>query len=205
MFNVVKSPAPTGPINYTHFEIADQVKRDFHYKCYLCEESVARHLEIDHFYPASVFEEKKHDWYNLFSSCTKCNKIKSAAFNATPESEILNCCTEDIEQAMVLRYNIIDASIAITGRADTKVANTIDLLNHIHNGIGTSSHSFLYLRETIAEALSDLRKVIDAYYTFPSATNKQRIAELISRKATFTAIKRSLIIDYNPEFTELFD
>jgi HNH endonuclease len=206
MFNVAKSPAPAGTIDYTDFTIADSVKKDFHYKCYLCEENVAKHLEIDHFFPKSEFLEKENDWHNLFSGCSKCNKIKSTAFNTTHHNYILNCCTEDVDNAIALRYNVVDGSVAILPtREDVSSINTAELLNRIHNGHNTTSKSYIYLRESIAQQLADLRKQIDDYHIYPSEENKNRIAALISRKAAYMAIKRSLIKDYNPEFAALFD
>jgi HNH endonuclease len=206
MFNVAKSPAPAGAIDYTDFAIADSVKKDFHYKCYLCEEAGARHLQIDHFFPKSVFAELTHQWDNLFSGCTKCNQIKSSVFNSTPGTHILNCCTEDVEATITLRYNLTDNSVTITADDQAgKKKNTIDLLNRIHNGVGTGSMSYFYLRDAVANELARLRKKIDDYADYPSEENKEKIKALLSRKSAFTAIKRTLVNDYNPEFTALFD
>jgi uncharacterized protein (TIGR02646 family) len=206
MFTVAKSPAPTGTINYTDFVIANSVKKDFHYKCYLCEEANARHLEIDHFFPKSHFPEQMHEWDNLFSGCSKCNKIKSSAFNTSAINQILNCCIEDVEVGVSLRYNLETGTIIITSsQQDEKAQNTIDLLNRIHNGVGTTSMSYFYLQDAIANELSNLRKQIDDYSDYPSEENKEKIRKLVSRKASFMAIKRTLISDFNPELIELFD
>jgi HNH endonuclease len=206
MFNVAKSPAPAGTIDYTDFAIADKVKKDFHYKCYLCEEASARHLEIDHFFPKSLFPEQTHYWDNLFSGCSKCNKIKSSVFNTDPGKHILNCCTEDVEAAITLRYNLFDSSVTIiANEEEDKKINTFDLLNRIYNGVGTSSMSYFYLRDAVASQLAELRKKVDDYRDYPSVENKQKIKDFLSRKSAFTAIKRTLINDFNPEFTELFD
>lgn len=207
MFTVTKSPIPIGVVNYTDFDIANQVKKDFYYKCYLCEENVAKHLEIDHFFPKKEFPEKEYDWHNLFSGCSKCNKIKSAAFNTSPHNYILNCCTEDVDSSITLRYSAVDGTVFIIAtQADAATTSTVELLNRIHNGgLKTTSKSYIYLRESIAQHLADLRKQIDDYYNYPSEENKNRIAVLVSRKAAYMAIKRTLIRDYNPEFTILFD
>ena len=103
MFNVVKSPVPSGNFKYTDQHIIDLVKADFFYKCYLCEEKIPRHLEVEHFYPQKYFPHLENDWTNLLCICEKCNKIRRKNINTTNENEVLDCCTADVENMILLK------------------------------------------------------------------------------------------------------
>lgn len=70
--------------------VYDQIKADFHEKCYLCENNELTSIQIEHFEPHKNDLAKKYDWNNLFYSCGHCNNIKGAGF-----WPLLNCTDAD--------------------------------------------------------------------------------------------------------------
>lgn len=73
----------TGPVY-------QQIKADFHEKCYLCEDNEITAIQIEHFEPHKNDLAKKYDWNNLFYSCGHCNNTKGAGF-----WPLLNCTNPD--------------------------------------------------------------------------------------------------------------
>lgn len=164
MFNVVKSPAPQGDFLYNDVIVVELIRQDFFDKCYLCEEKTPRHLEVEHFYPLSYFPHLKNDWNYLLCICNKCNKIRPKNINTTDENEVLDCCTTDVENLILLKFNNSDSSISFTGaNGNIIITNTIKLLQRIHNGIDTASNSYIDLRKLIAQELAELEDEINSF------------------------------------------
>jgi uncharacterized protein (TIGR02646 family) len=79
--------------------VSDQLKNDFHNKCYLCED-MPQTIETEHFKPVKEYQDLRLDWENLFYSCRTCNKRKLAKFD-----DILDCTKiKDID--CLIRYDI---------------------------------------------------------------------------------------------------
>lgn len=206
MFNVQKSPAPTGHFRYNDHSVQRQVKDDFFGKCYLCEEKTPRHLEVEHFYPQAYYPHLVHDWNNLLCICEKCNKIRPKQINTHSGNEVLNCCEEDVESLIRLRYLAKEQAVQFGTASNAKVEQTIDLLQRIHNGLGTQSKSYVDLRKLIAQELSKLEDDINNWMEYDlEKPFKEKIKSRLSRRSAFTAIKRTYISDNYPEFIELFD
>jgi hypothetical protein len=161
MFNVSKSAAPSSPFSYHDPAIVALVRKDFYDKCYLCEEKVPRHLEVEHFYPQAFYPHLEK----------RCNKIRPKKINTSNEDEVLNCIEDDVESLIGLRFDEANNSIEIsTNTGSQKVQNTLALLNRIHNGFSTASLSFLDLRKLIAEELAELEAEI---YFFENRFSKK--------------------------------
>ncbi len=207
MFNVVKSIAPRTDFSYHDNDVVALVKADFFDKCYLCEEKTPRHLEVEHFYPQAYYPHQINDWNNLLCICEKCNKIRPKKINTTATDEVLNCCTEDVEAAITLRYRETNSTLEIvSNNVSAKTQNTANLLNKIHNGIGSLSLSFVDLRKLMTEELAELLVEIEYFETTILKTVfRERIKKRLSRASCFTAVKRTFIKDKHPELTFLFD
>jgi hypothetical protein len=206
MFNVIKSTAPSGAYRYNDVAIVQTIKNDFFEKCYLCEEKTPRHLQVEHFYPQVFYPHLIHHWDNLLCICEKCNTIRPKQINTNSEDEVLNCCEDDVEQLIKLRYLAKEKSVEIGGPTEKKVQQTIELLDRIHNGKDSKSNSFVDLRKLIAQELAKLEDDINNFTDYQlERPFKDKIKQRLSRKSAFMAIKRTYINDFNPEFTELFD
>lgn len=56
--------------------IKNALNKMSHYKCAYCEtilDSSGNYMEIEHFYPKSLYPDKVVDWDNLLPSCKRCN------------------------------------------------------------------------------------------------------------------------------------
>lgn len=207
MFNVTKSAAPAEPFAYNDPAVVALVRNDFHDKCYLCEEKALRHLEVEHFYPQAYYPHLTNDWDNLLCICEKCNKIRPKAINTDDKNEVLNCWVDDVETAITLRYNEAGDNVEIQSNAlSVKTINTIDLLHRIHNGINTTSNSYVDLRRLIAEELGKLVEAIGYFETTVlKRAFREKIKAQLSRTSCFSAVKRTFIRDRHPSFVPLFD
>ena len=77
-----------------------QIEKDFHEKCYLCEDNEVTSINIDHFEPHRNDLAKKYDWKNLFYSCGHCNNIKGAVW------PLLNCtdAADQVWESIEIRF-----------------------------------------------------------------------------------------------------
>lgn len=207
MFNVTKSSPPAEPFAYNDPAVVALVRNDFHDKCYLCEEKPLRHLEVEHFYPQAYYPHLVNNWYNLLCICEKCNKIRPKEINTKNENEVLNCWADDVETAITLRYDETADIVEIKPNDHSvKTANTTELLQKIHNGLKTTSLSYVDLRRLIAEELAELSKEIEYFETTVlKSVFKARISKRLSRTACFSAIKRTFIQEKHPTLINLLN
>lgn len=207
MFNVKKSEKPLGNFKYNDERIVASVKEDFFYKCYLCEEKTPRHLEVEHFYPQAYFNDKIHDWDNLICICEKCNKIRPKKINTDNTNSVLNPCTDKVETLIHLKYNTSDYSIIISSpETSSIIQKSIDLLDKIHNGIATTSSSYVDLRKLIAEEIAALEDDINNLNTYLiEKPFKEKIKRRLTRQSPFFAIKKTYILENIPELKMLIE
>ncbi|MEY2829597.1 MAG: hypothetical protein RIQ33_1455 [Bacteroidota bacterium] len=209
MFRVVKSNPPRKNFNYNDADIVELVQKDFHLKCYLCEEQIPRHLEVEHFFPQVHFPHLINDWANLICICGKCNKIRPKNINKIG-NEVLNPCVDEVDKNIELSIDFIADKILITAHnTENKTTNTVTLLDRIHNGTNSTSPSYKHLQIEIKKNLSEFEQLIANYYgTINQEGNKNLMKEKLSVKSPFTAFKRWYILNnekYRLDFEELFD
>mgnify|MGYP003626829360 CR=1 FL=1 len=67
-------------IRYKHDDIRQILFNRKRTKCSFCETfpTETGFLEVEHFYPKSIYPEKAFDWLNLLPSCKRCNLKKSS-------------------------------------------------------------------------------------------------------------------------------
>jgi len=185
---------------YNDKEVKESLKRDFHKKCYLCEE-VTRHFEPDHFYPQKYYAHLVNDYSNLFYICQKCNKVKPKIVNTHSENEMLNCCEVDVEKYIKLKLNSKECRIEIskimtTTNLDKQINYTIEVLDRIYNGENSKSDSCEDLRDEIEDTIASFRKKLDKY-----GTNKlkrailEEIEEDLNIVSSYSTFKRWIIRD----------
>jgi len=199
MINIKKRKPPRTVFKYTDRDIREIVRDDFFQLCYLCEEYVPIHFEIDHFFPQNNFPIKENDWDNLFYSCEKCNSIRPKDIN-TIGKRVLNNCVHNIENIISLKYNETTKRIDIKGNnRNLNTKNTIELLHKIYNGIGSNSPSHVYRQEEIESVIESFKEVLDKYKKSKIKNAfKQEIIERISKKtksekSAYVSFKRALI------------
>ncbi|SFV67649.1 Protein containing HNH endonuclease domain [hydrothermal vent metagenome] len=199
---MVKVERKENPIftKYNEENVAKSLKLDFNKKCYLCEE-VTRHFEVDHFYPQTSYFHLINDYSNLFYCCQKCNKVKPKKINTCSDNEVLNCCEVNVEVYIKLKLNIKECKIEVTQILsdkilDTKITNTIKLLNRIYNGEDSASNSCEDLRDEITEAVASFRKKLDKYRkTKLKRAIIEEIKEDLDKSSSYSTFKRWIIRD----------
>jgi len=223
MINILKSNKPLNIFNYNDEVIVKQIKTDFFYLCYTCEGYYPRSFEIDHFYPQSYFPLKKNNWDNLFLICSKCNKTKIKNINTIQinkkneliNEEILNCCVDDVENNIILNYDLIKNSIEIKIlNSDIKTINTKKLLERIYEGKSSNSRDYIELKKEIRNKIIYFNKLLDKYNSCKIEKVKNNIAKIIKNSLEkkynlnenidynlvgFLSFKRQ-IIKNNPKF-----
>lgn len=83
--------------SYSESDVVQQLLKDFHNKCYICEMKELQDPQIEHLVPHKngKYKDRKFDWGNLFLSCGHCNGVKN---QSKYEEGILDCCKEDPEK-----------------------------------------------------------------------------------------------------------
>lgn len=209
MFNVTKSAAPAIPFTYQDELVVQKIKNDFFDKCYLCEEKVPRHLEVEHFFPQVHYPLLINDWNNLISICEKCNKIRPKNVNCAGH-EVYHPCNHDVDNFIKLKFNSKqEVEITIVDLTNPLNTNTKALLDRIHNGTNTKSLSYKDLRKLIMNEIGDFELAIENYYnTNIKDGYRVLIEKSLSKKSAFTAFKRWMVRDdakLSAEFLGLFD
>jgi len=170
MIFIEKSAKPNFIVKYKESETRKKIKTDFFDICYLCERNASMDWTIDHFLPQEPHLKLANEWTNLYFCCSKCNGIKSNSYNNLPDTNILDCCkkTEANLIELEIDYNTRKVKIETTNldkNLEQKVENTIDLLEKIYNGEGTTSPFHEDLQKEIIARVAVLVDIIEEFKT----------------------------------------
>lgn len=96
--------------SYEEKDVVQQLKHDFHNKCYICELGNLTDPQVEHLLPHynRRLKERVFDWNNLFYACPHCNSVKN---NRIYDEKILNCCMEDPE--LVISHIFVEGHVKI--------------------------------------------------------------------------------------------
>ncbi len=182
---------------YRSGPVYEQIKSDFHGKCYLCEDNEITSIQIEHFEPHKGEIDKKYDWNNLFFSCGHCNNLKGAQF-----WPLLNCTDpeDDVWESIEIRFTAYPkATVEIIGHPpqgkEQQCENTQKLLNKTLNGINTTSmkkDEAAIIRRKMLRIHNDLAKRIEA-------GDEDSLKELLSNNAPFTGVQRWTLRNEYPD------
>jgi len=210
MVNYTKTqPAPTSLARekvkksgkYNEEDVLEQLKNDFHNKCYICEDKGPSSINVEHFQPHynGKLLDLKFDWNNLFFACEHCNKTKGAKaiFNnildcTNPEHDVLNW----VSCKMKL---FPKEEVYVTAHyAGEIVDNTVELLKQVYNGTTPQKQmESENLRDKIYSELKRFQQALDLYYYTFEEEEKQMAKRIIKRglkiQAPFTAFKYWII------------
>lgn len=119
--------------NYNIPAVREQLRKDFHNKCYLCGTPTVDGFEIEHLLPHHGGEDKarKSDWDNLFMSCSNCNGIKKDHY----DDQLIDCCREDPEKLICHRIDRgrITVSARKTAPDQLRAEKTAELIEKCFN------------------------------------------------------------------------
>lgn len=198
--------------NYKCGDVEDRLQRDFHHKCYLCEEKYISSINVEHRVPhRGVNRDLMFDWNNLFWSCGHCNSTKSIKYE-----NILDCTDDSISIVDLLIHGFEHWS---TMKVEVKslknepaVNETASLLNEIYNG--TTNHKNKEadnLRIKLKNEIDNFSKLYEDYFfnnETPGVTKetlKIQIAYSLSFASAFAAFKIWIIKNNNRLYEEFCD
>jgi uncharacterized protein (TIGR02646 family) len=182
--------------NYRQAAVIQQLKDDFHGKCYLCE-ARAHDFHVEHFKPhRNKNLNLMFGWENLFLGCGYCNGIKLAQ---AEYDELLNCTIEATHVEEQIHCEIEnwgtskEFKVIVKATNDTPQAKaTAKLLNSIFSGttplkkIGTENLLF-HLKKDYTLFM----KLIDKY--LETGANVAEIKAELASDSEYTAFKRAFI------------
>ncbi len=195
MIRVYKSP--NSPISlekqtgeqYNNEDVKDQLVKDQHCKCYLCEQNTGKDFEIEHLTPQNSDINRIKEWNNLLLSCPYCNRKKSDRFN------IINPILKNIED--IIEQRIVENHISLSSSEEDHETNqTVILLNRIYNGTNN-------IRATKSELLfKDVQREINLFMGWllnykqnPSPENKGILTDSLKVDKEFLGFKYWIIKD----------
>lgn len=207
MFKVSKSARPMdwNTKDYKDPVVVRQLKKDFHGKCYICEQKHFPNLNVEHFIPHLDDEQLKLDWNNLYYACSRCNSIKNKYYD-----NMLDCCNQEhlVESWINVYYRMPDEDIEVVNTCPRgnsfyeKSENSKELIakcfNNANSGIQEVSKE--NLREKIIEVHSDfldLRreffKEIDNWQNEAKIEKADNIKHRLKSHYAFSAILRGYL------------
>ena len=200
-------PAPNISNTHNSQEILDKLEKDFHNKCYICEEKEPKDINIEHFISHQGDNQLRLDWNNLFLSCRHCNDIKSTKFD-----NLLNCTTLSDYVDTAIHYYCTpmpkEKPIFKILIPSDKADKTKELLEKCFNGEHTPQKILegSNLRSSLLKELRVFQNLLFDYYE--NQNNEYfliKIKEHLSNRSAFTAFKRWIIRDnkaLNQEFQQ---
>ncbi len=198
--------------NYRCEGVLEQLKADFHNKCYLCEEYAPSSINIEHFVPHENNRDLMFDWQNLFFACSHCNNTKLAQFK-----NILNCCDKNHMILDWIKFEIKPypkEKVKITALLDNEIViNTVNLLMLIYNGKQTENKiaESENIREKLVGEVAEFGELLRKYFFDLGISEdekehyRSKIRKMLSIKSPFTAFKVWIIKEnevLNKEFSQ---
>ncbi len=194
---------------YRQAIVTNALHKEFHGKCYICEDKTPTTLNTEHFKPhKNNNRDLEFDWYNLYLACGHCNNIKSAKFDDILDCMDVNDDVENTIQYKAFPFPKTEIEIIPLNNND-RVISTSELLDNIYNGTTTlKTLESDNLKEKIVKELVSLQNALIEYYYNSNDEDykndvRNKIKNLVSRKSSFSAFKRWIILS-NPTYKSDF-
>ncbi len=198
---------------YNCGDVLTRLKEDFKNKCYICEYKEPISINIEHFRPHKKDKNLMFDWDNLFLACAHCNNIKLDKYE-----NMLDCTNISHQIETKFKYSLSlfpfeDVVIEALDNAPETIT-TKNLLLAVYNG--TTQMKILEannLKNKLIDELAVFSRCVINYFkdVYDDDDHQHFFREIkahLSRKSSFTAFKRSIILN-NPklkqEFEQYFD
>jgi uncharacterized protein (TIGR02646 family) len=191
--------------SYRESDVINQLERDFHGKCYICELKGLQDPNVEHLLPHKngKYSERKFDWDNLFLCCNHCNGIKNSS---KYDEGILDCCKLDPERYLNFELKEDNVTITENGNNDDTVKRTVMLVQEVFGKQDTGLRTY-----AIKERLDELQKEMNILYKNlgnykekpTSSATLRRLRILLGRESAFAAFKRSYVRNHSSEYPQL--
>jgi uncharacterized protein (TIGR02646 family) len=191
--------------SYSEPDVVEQLIKDFHNKCYICEINELQDPQVEHLLPHKdgKYPERKFDWNNLFWSCGHCNNVKN---QEKYDKGIIDCCKEDPEE--LIYFGLLNEEIQIYARdkENEKAILTAQLVTEVFNLKNTGMR--IYKSEQRFQELNrEMNKLYDALEEMNDNPESnfvlRKLKALLRRETKFAAFKRNYIRENQDRFPQL--
>lgn len=207
MIKIERTPTPPASLSkrssYKEADVLQQLNKDFHGKCYLCEISKLQSIHVEHLRPHNNHQDKdrEFDWHNLFLSCPHCNSVKKASKYT---DMILDCCRDDPEAA--ISQTFANGHVSVLALQATQEAKmTAELLTECFEKTNTGIR--ILECQTRINALSQtmnlLYKCLDIYKKSPCDRNLRTLRGMLSRTYKFAGFTRAYVRKHLETYPDL--
>ena len=185
--------------SYTEKDVVDQLLRDFHKKCYICEINDPQDPKLEHLlqHKNGKYPERKFDWNNLFLSCGHCNSVKN---QKKYDEGIIDCCKVDPEKLLTFRINENAVEIEKKEEKEDKTLDrTIELLQEVYgiDNTGMREYKSDMRFKGVLRQMNLLYDNLEQLKENPDSKMVQRkLKVLLRRESAFAAFKRCYIEEH---------
>ena len=185
--------------DYKCGEVLKRLQKDFLNKCYICEDKGITSINVEHFKSHEGDIDLKFDWNNLLYACSHCNNTKNVKRDKF--DNILNCTNKNDKILEWISFEIEsfpkEKAIIRNLVDDTRVKNTVELLEKVYNGHTTNIKQLeaANLRSKLLDEINDFKEVIKQFKNPPfqipgyKKMLKDKITDNLKSSSPFTAFK----------------
>lgn len=190
---------------YDKQDVIEQLRKDFHNKCYICEMQDLQDPNVEHLLPHKngKYSERKFDWENLFWSCGHCNGIKN---NNKYDEGIIDCCKSDPEKRMYFHVVEDNVVISVADSGDDIAKRTALLITESFSLKNTGMRTYTSDKrmKLLQKEMNVLYKQLENLHNTPNQkVTKRLIHSLLRRESAFAAFKRCYVREHAAEYPEL--
>ena len=190
---------------YDKPDVIEQLKKDFHNKCYICEMKELQDPNVEHLLPHKNgrYPERKFDWENLFWSCGHCNGVKN---NSKYDEVIMDCCKCDPENYLNFYLVGNDVCVEVSDLTDEVQNRTAQLVKEVFSTKNTGMRTYKSDErlKLLQKEMAILYKQLERLHSNPDAKVTIRmIGILLKRESAFAAFKRCYVRKHASEYPEL--
>lgn len=201
----LEAKKPNG--SYSKPDVVEQLRKDFHNKCYICEITDLQDPQVEHLLPHmnGRYPERKFDWNNLFWSCGHCNSVKN---QRKYDVGILDCCKDDPEELICFKLENEEVKVYAKNQENTKAVLTAQLVTEVFNLKNTGMRE--YKSECRFRELNwEMNKLYDALEEMDENPNSifviRKLKVLLKRESKFAAFKRNYVRENQERFPQLLE
>ena len=190
--------------SYSKPDVWEQLREDFHGKCYICENDKATSVEIEHLVPHKGNKELKFDWNNLFFSCAHCNSMKN---KSEYDGKILDCCQKEPER--YLRQSLLDGHVSVVPQEgygnDETVLQTAKLITECFEckNTGARIYESKVILDELSETMNVLYRALAAYKVEPDGKPLRTLRAMLKRSYKFSGFSRTYVRTHLDEYPSL--
>lgn len=190
---------------YDKQDVIEQLKKDFHNKCYICEIKDLQDPNVEHLLPHKngKYPERKFDWENLFWSCGHCNGVKN---NSKYDEGIMDCCKYDPEEYLSFQLRDDNVVIDVANLDDPVQKRTAMLITETFSlkNTGMRTYTSDERLKLLQREMNVLYRQLEKLYDNPeSKVAKRTIQSLLRRESAFAAFKRGYVREHLAKYPKL--